>query len=96
MSQTAAAILQSVVLRSVLAPGWIALWWHWFQLRRDRWILYATGALTVLAGGSVLRARAIAHAVLPPSVEPVASLVNAGVKVGEVLLLGVVLAEVPA
>lgn len=93
LSQTSAAILQNVILRSLLAPGWIAFWWHWFQLRRDRWILYAALAATVLDATSALCARAVLHGTLSAHWSPWLSSANTGIKVVEIALLALILVK---
>lgn len=94
ISSTAAAVLTGVVLRSVLTPGWIVFWWHWFQLRRDRWILRCAWGLAMLDALSALCARATSHGELPAHWAVWLEPTNTGIKCGELLLLAAILSTV--
>ena len=88
--QATAAILLTVVVRAVLTPGWILFWWHWFQLRRDRWILWITLVLAISDALSAMWERATTHGVLPVHWAAWLPLCNTCIKFGELALLAII------
>ena len=50
-------ILQAVFLDPFVLPLWIMFWWHWFGLRRHRWIPRVAWALTAANMLAVLAVR---------------------------------------
>ena len=93
LSQNVATVLQGVIIRAVLAPCWIVFWWYWFDLRRSRWILRATAALTLLDFASALCARATVHGEIPLHWATWLSPTNTLIKFGELALLAVIFAK---
>jgi hypothetical protein len=93
LAQIPATILLGVVIRSLLAPGWIVFWWHWFQVRRDRWILWITLALTLLDAASALISRAVSHQQLASWWSAFLSPLNTCLRFGELALLALILVK---
>ena len=93
VTQNSAIVVEGILIRSFLAPGWIVFWWYWFGLQRERWIAYAAAALVVLGAGNSTLARATAHGLLPAGWAVAFLRLNTAVELGAVVLLLVVFAK---
>lgn len=60
-------ILLAVILDPFVLPLWMMFWWHWFGLRRQRWIPRVTWALTA---GEMLAVLAVRSATAGVAVVP--------------------------